>query len=134
MNKDLPRETTVIGSIDERTAQLVVEVVVPDLTSVLNFYENLGFVLQRKTETFAVLKWDSSYLFIAEDKHATAQSRSVNIRIIVPDVNQVWSRINAFGVTVVSPIGNRDYGLRDFVVRDPAGLDVRFASLLNLDS
>ena len=34
------------------------------------------------------------------------------------------------GLSVVWPIGDRDYGLRDFVIADPDGYGVRFASRL----
>jgi hypothetical protein len=32
---------------------------------------------------------------------------------------------------VLAPIGDRDYGLRDFTILDPDGFGQRFASLLN---
>jgi len=79
------------------------------------------------------LKWDSSYFFIAEDASVTAQPPSVNIRIIVPDADTVWSRVSALGFPIIRTIDDRDYGLRDFMIRDPAGFDVRFAAVLNGD-
>jgi len=37
---------------------------------------------------------------------------------------------NEVGATVVIPIADRYYGLRDFTMADPDGFGVRFASLL----
>jgi hypothetical protein len=36
--------------------------------------------------------------------------------------------VQAAGVPVVVPIGDRGYGLRDFTVADPDGFGIRFAS------
>lgn len=115
----------------ERSAQLAIEVFVPDLSLVVDFYQSIGFVVERRVEKFAALRWYSSYLFIAEDKDATTHSHDVNIRIVVPDVDEHWTRINNLGLPVVRAIDNRDYGLRDFTIRDPAGFEVRFAGVLS---
>jgi catechol 2,3-dioxygenase-like lactoylglutathione lyase family enzyme len=52
------------GSPSEDSAQLVVEIFVRDLAQSLAFYRSLGFALERRTETFAVLRWGESYLFL----------------------------------------------------------------------
>jgi uncharacterized glyoxalase superfamily protein PhnB len=49
---------------------------------------------------------------------------------MVPDVDQLWALANEVGATVVIPIGDRYYGLRDFTIADPDGFGVRFASIL----
>ena len=41
----------------------------------------------------------------------------------------MWER-SELAVEIVVPIGDRNYGLRDFMVRDPDGFGVRFASFL----
>ena len=120
-----------IGSVAERTAQLAVEIVVPDLSSALVFYLNIGFIVERRVENFAVLRWDTSYLFVAQSANATTNPRWTNVRIVVADVDDVWKRITSLNLPIVKPIGDRAYGLRDFTIRDPAGFDVRFASILN---
>ena len=53
-----------------------------------------------------------------------------NVRVMVPDVDGCWRRAGEIGARVVSPIADRDYGLRDFTIADPDGFGVRFASKL----
>jgi len=122
-----------IGSMKERSAQLAVEIIVPNLTSALTFYQLIGFVVERHAGTFVSLRWGDSYLFLAESAAAPVSPRWANIRTIVPNVDEVWKRIIALDVPILRPIGDREYGLRDFVVRDPAGFEVRFASIINCD-
>ncbi|MES1195525.1 MAG: VOC family protein [Steroidobacter sp.] len=123
--------TTAIGSIAELTAQLAVEIAVPDLSSILDFYQSIGFAVERRTDKFAVLRWDTAYLFVAEDKNATTMPRWTNLRIIVPEVDEAWKLVTNLELPVVNSIGDRKYGLRDFIIKDPAGFEIRFASILN---
>jgi catechol 2,3-dioxygenase-like lactoylglutathione lyase family enzyme len=118
------------GSIEEQSAQLVVEVVGPDLERSVEFYTALGFEIERRTGRFAVVRWGRSYLFLSQDSRAVTGSRWTNVRVIVPDVDEAWNRVNRLGVPVVVTIGDRPYGLRDFTIADPAGFEVRFAQEL----
>lgn len=119
----------IIGSPSELTAQSVVEVVVPDLGAVLEFYRSLGFAVERETPTFVTLRWAGAFLFIAQNPNATAAPRWTNVRIIVADVDAIWERVKELQLPVGSPIADRPYGLRDFTVRDPAGFEIRFAEV-----
>ena len=114
----------------EDTAQLVAEVVVPDLERTVAFLVALGFHIERNAGTFAVLRWDDSLLFIAEDAKALVENRWVNVRVMVPDVNAKWNEVMRMGARIVVPVGDRDYGLRDFIVAVPGGMEVRFAQVL----
>jgi hypothetical protein len=53
-----------------------------------------------------------------------------NVRVMVPDVDGYWKLANEIGAPVIVPIADRYYGLRDFVIADPDGFGVRFASIL----
>ncbi len=119
----------IIGSPAELEAQGVVEVVVPDLGAVLAFYRRLGFTIERETPTFVTLRWESTYLFIAQNAHATTSPRWASVRIVVPDVDAVWVHVMQLQLPVGSPIADRPYGLRDFTVKDPAGFEIRFAQV-----
>ena len=55
---------------------------------------------------------------------------SINVRVMVPDVDAVYERSQAAAVDVMTPIGDRDDGLRDFIMRDPFGFQLRFSSPL----
>ena len=116
--------------MDELTTQSVVEVVVPDLPAALSFYRRLGFSVQRETATFVTLRWDSVFLFVAQNDNAPSTPRWTNVRIIVPNVDTIWNRVKQLQLPVGSPIADRPYGLRDFTVRDPAGFEVRFAQVI----
>ena len=53
-----------------------------------------------------------------------------NVRVMVPNVDDLWALASRLGVRVVLPIADRYYGLRDFTVADPDGFGIRFATLL----
>ena len=111
-------------------AQGAVEIVGPDLDRLLAFYLSLGFELLRRTDGFAVIDWQGQRLFLAGDPHAPVVPRWTNLRIMVNDVEAVWKRTLALGLTPVHPIGDRFYGLRDFKLADPSGFEIRFAQAL----
>lgn len=119
-----------IGSLDELKAQGVLEVVVPDLSAALAFYRRLGFITERETPTFVTLRWDTTLLFVAQNSDATTAPRWASLRIIVPDVDAIWSHVQQQQLPIGAPIGDRPYGLRDFTVKDPAGFEIRFAQIL----
>ncbi|MFZ2489906.1 MAG: VOC family protein [Thermoanaerobaculia bacterium] len=120
----------IVGSRSELTAQGVVEVVVPNLEAALVFYQELGFSVERETPTFVTLRYQTVYLFLAENPDAPLAPRWTNVRIIVSDVDAVWERVRQRGMAVGTVIGDRAYGLRDFTVRAPAGFEIRFAAVL----
>jgi len=118
--------------MSELTAQLVVEVMVKDITRSLGFYQALGFEIERSCETFAVLRWDNNYLFLAQMKAQSVSSNTLlaNVRVIVPDVDLAWQRATSLGADVETPLTEQVYGLRDFTIRDPDGFGIRFAQLV----
>lgn len=114
----------------EYEAQGVVEIVGPDIERSLAFYTTLGFVVERRTGPFAVLVGYGLRLFLAEDQQAPTDKRWTNLRIIVADVDAIWDRVNRLGLSACRPIGDRFYGLRDFVLTDPSGFEIRFAQVI----
>lgn len=116
----------------ERTEQLVVEITVSNLDRSLAQYTALGFELDRRDGGFAVLRWEDRRLFLSEDPllpPVNGPSRG-NVRIIVPDVDELWRRVCELRMPVECEIADRSYGLRDFSVLDPDGFGLRFASAL----
>ena len=53
-----------------------------------------------------------------------------NIRIMVPNIDYYWNLAKEIGARIVIPIADRYYGLRDFLISDPYGFGVRFATCL----
>lgn len=114
----------------EHSAQLVTEMVVPDLAKTVAFLVEMGFVTERVTGGFAVLRWDDALLFVAENAVAAVPARWCNVRVMVPDADAMLEQAQSLGGRILTAIGDRSYGLRDFVVLIPGGVEIRFAQRL----
>jgi catechol 2,3-dioxygenase-like lactoylglutathione lyase family enzyme len=122
----------------DSTEQLVTEILVRDIRSSMDFYRRLGFELLRDGGDFVELTWEEHRLFLAEpsafhdvDDAALPVPPAfplANVRVMVPDVDKYWRLIHEVGAEIAVPIGDRYYGLRDFMIRDADGFGVRFAS------
>jgi len=124
---------------------ITVELFVPEVESAVHFYtDKLGFELLRMesgsiggrtTASFAVLGLERAALLIAHKSLEGGLAMppgggNIDIRIVIEDVDSVYRRARDNGVDIVQDIAERDYGLRDFIVRDPNGFRLRFASPL----
>ena len=69
-------------------------------------------------------------VFLAQDSNAVIGKRWTNVRIVVPDVDLIWECVKPLGLPIVHIVADRPYGLRDFVLADPSGLEIRFAQVL----
>ena len=124
------------------TEQLVTEIVVKDIQRSTKFYRKLGFEILRDAGDFVELTWEDHQLYIAElSAYHEINSEEMelpdppkfpiaNIRIMVPNVDHYWKLAKEMGVQIVIPIADRYYGLRDFIISDPDGFGVRFATSL----
>jgi len=122
------------------TEQLVTEIVVRDIGRSVEFYGRLGFELLRDGGDFVELSWEDHRLFLAElsafrDARGAALATPppfprVNVRVMVPNVDEYWKLVNEVGARIIVPVADRYYGLRDFTIADPDGFGVRFASVL----
>ena len=124
----------------DSTEQLVTEIVVRDIKRSTKFYRDLGFKVFRDGGDFVELTWEDHQLYIAElsayheinsDDVALPEPHKfplANIRIMVPNVDNYWKMARETGAKIVIPIADRYYGLRDFIISDPDGFGVRFAS------
>ena len=110
--------------------QLVLELFVRDFATSLEFYTALGFEVERSEEGFAVLRWEGCGFLLQMSKRLGERPLRpfANLRILVDDVDAKWNLANKLKAPVFVTIGDRDYGLRDFIVCDPDGFGVRFAS------
>jgi catechol 2,3-dioxygenase-like lactoylglutathione lyase family enzyme len=122
------------------TEQLVIEIVVRDMQTSVEFYRKFGFELLRDAGDFVELTWEDHRLFLAEitafrDSQSAVLPKDThfpvaNIRIMVPNVDHYWSLANQMGARIILPIADRYYGLRDFTIADPDGFGIRFGSNL----
>ena len=113
--------------------QLVVEIFVRDARRSRAFYEQLGFHVAEDRGTFVVLTWEGHELFLDQraDLPEPPTVPQANVRVMVADVDACWRRAREMATAVLAPIGDRDYGLRDFTILDPDGFGLRFGSLLH---
>jgi catechol 2,3-dioxygenase-like lactoylglutathione lyase family enzyme len=124
------------------TEQLVTEIVVRDIERSARFYRQLGFRVLRDAGDFVELSWEDHLLFIAEiSAYHEVNVEDIklpellkfpfaNIRIMVPNVDAYWKLVKEMGAQIIIPVADRYYGLRDFIVSDPDGFGVRFATPL----
>jgi catechol 2,3-dioxygenase-like lactoylglutathione lyase family enzyme len=112
--------------------QLVVALYVQDIKKSSKFYRTYGFEVLRDEGTFMELKWEDARLFLSEvPSTAPPPANPIgNIRVMVSNVDAYWRRAIQHGATILSPIEDRYYGLRDFVIAGPDGLGLRFATWL----
>ncbi len=135
--------STAPSVIDPRElTPLSVELFVPDVTEAARYYtETLGFTVLRMTPDdapiFAIAYLGEAVVMFMHDRfYAGARAdldyrgAGLNIRLMVPDVDAVYERVRKAGAEVLNPIGDREYGLRDFIMQDPFGFRLRFASPL----
>lgn len=116
--------------LPENESQGIVEIVGPDLDVLLDFYLRIGFVLERRTGEFAVVHWHGQRLFLAGNPAAPVRECWGNLRILVDDVDAVWQEARRLQLKIGTPLADRYYGLRDFLLVDPAGFGLRFAQAL----
>jgi catechol 2,3-dioxygenase-like lactoylglutathione lyase family enzyme len=121
-----------VGSLDERRAQGVIELSVPDLERSLAFYTRLGFDVERRHAGFASLTGYGCRLFLAHDTNVSGlPDRRCNLRIVVDDVDTIRALAERIAAPITRELADRGYGLRDFSVLDPSGFGLRFAQLLS---
>lgn len=118
-----------IGSVEERSAQLAIELRVADLEASIAFYAHAGLELERRSGGFAAMRIDGRYLLLSETPGAQEGPNPPNLRIFVQDIDAALARAEALGWPVKYMLADHGYGLRDFTVTDPDGLEVRFAAL-----
>jgi len=108
-------------------AQGVIEIVCRDVDASLAFYQLLGFEVARRSGPFAVVHRDDLRLFLAQDANADTQPRWTSLRVMTKGVDALHDAAVARGITILHALEDRWFGLREFVVRDPNGFDIRFA-------
>ncbi|MCH7522969.1 MAG: VOC family protein [Chloroflexi bacterium] len=130
----------------QEAVPITVELFVPDVEASVRFYtEKLGFAVQRMDReslhgqervSFAVIAMGRAVLLVAHERlygeALTAQrGAGIDVRIMVDDVDAMFRRSTDNDVTIVHDIGDRPYGLRDFIICDPDGFRLRFATRLS---
>ena len=112
--------------------QLILELYTRDIGASVEFYQCFGFRLLRAESHFVELGWEQAQIYLEEVADAPPPNGPLvgNIRVLVPDVDRYWTLAQELGCTVVKPIEDRYYDLRDFTIAGPDGVGLRFASRL----
>jgi len=99
---------------------------VPDVSATADFYRRiLGFNVDPGTDTpeYSVVWRDNAAVHLAKGEHAPT---GVRVFFWVKDVNVLYEQVVKRGAAVAVAIGTRPYGVRDFSIRDPNGVEVVF--------
>jgi catechol 2,3-dioxygenase-like lactoylglutathione lyase family enzyme len=127
---------------------LIPELDVEDLAASLAVYTAMfGFTLlfERREERFAYLELEGSHMMLEEAEGPGRRfrpaplekpyGRGINLQIRVADVDALYARVAAAGLSPLIALEERWYrqgglerGLRQFVVADPDGYLLRFVS------
>lgn len=104
---------------------------VSDVTASANWYQKyLGFELTFTWEepaTYAVLKANESIsIHLSKSEQPIQPSAQTALLIFVHDVDRIYQTIMGHQLTIETPLGIRDYGMKDFDLRDPDGYLLSF--------
>ena len=109
--------------------QLIAEGYVKDLDASLAFFRHYEFeVLREEPHHFAELAWGANRLYLEQVEREDSESVAANIRVMVPDVDRYFALAQAAGHPLLRELSDKYYGLRDFTVKGPDGMGLRFAS------
>jgi catechol 2,3-dioxygenase-like lactoylglutathione lyase family enzyme len=100
---------------------------VSDITAAVEFYtQKLGFKLAftwGDPPTFAGVNLGRMQMFLQK---GTPDPKGCSVYFLVGDADQLYEFHRANGVEVAQEIGDREYGIRDYVVRDLHGYHLSF--------
>lgn len=104
-----------------------IALVVRDYDEAIAFYtEKLGFRLGftfGTPVTFAGVNLDKVQIFLQQ---GTPSAGSSSVYFVVGDADELFDFHRRNGVEIVEGLDDRDYGLRDYTVRDPSGYFLTF--------
>ena len=125
-------EVMLMESYVNQGEQLVVALYVQNIKKSSEFYLSYGFEVVRDEGTFMELQWEDARLFLSQVPGTPPSPANPigNLRVMVTNVDEYWSLANEQGAEILSPIEDRYYGLRDFIIAGPDGLALRFATWL----
>ena len=96
---------------------------VPDVRKAAQWYQSIGFVLERVNEDDGVLNWAllscgaSQLMFNIGGRTRATFRREVDLYVHVDDVEVVRRRLGD-RVEIVEDLHDVEYGMREFIIRD----------------
>lgn len=136
--------------IAQRVNDLFIELHVPDLEKVKDFYKNLGFQIASedalgKELGYVVMRLNNSQLhfyggderiydhdFFKQFPKDTPRGYGVEITISIDDIDTYYQTIRqAMQNNIVEPLQLRPWGIKDFRIIDCFGYYIRFTQPMN---
>lgn len=95
---------------------------VTDIEKAIEFYtENFGFEVDFRHGAYVGLSVGDVCLHLSSFYPYKNNTGHGNLYIFFEEVDDLYNRLVKAGVEFYFPIGDRDYGMRDFSVKDPDG-------------
>jgi catechol 2,3-dioxygenase-like lactoylglutathione lyase family enzyme len=105
---------------------------VSDVLAAADFYtKKLGFWLAftwGEPPTMAGVNLGHVQIFL---EHGTPNSKGCSLYFVVGDADELYNFHLSNGVEIVVPPGDRDYGIRDYRIRDLSGYELSFGHRLS---
>lgn len=105
---------------------------VPDVRATATWYESIGFTLLEtygdggEGLSFAILSAGGARLMLNQGgRPSAADRREVDLYVDVEDVDRLFASLRG-QVQVVEEVQDTEYGMREFIVRDPNGFWITF--------
>lgn len=105
---------------------------VPDVRAAAAWYESIGFtVLETFGDggeglSFAILSAGNTRLMLNQGgRPSTAERREVDLYVDADQVDQLYASLRD-RVQIVAELDDTDYGMREFIIRDPNGFWITF--------
>lgn len=118
------------------TNKVVPMVHVPDVRATAAWYETIGFRRQRVHEECDEMTWasltfgDTELMLNAGGAASAAHRREVDLYVHVADVDALYAALKA-RVEIVEALRDAEYGMREFIVRDPNRFWITFGQPLH---
>jgi uncharacterized glyoxalase superfamily protein PhnB len=108
---------------------------VSDIERSIDFYSNrLGFQVDFRfgnPVSYAGLSLGNVCLHISSSYPYKNNTGHGNLYITAEEVDTLYSQLVEAGVEFYCPIGNREYGLRDFAIKDPDENQIGIGAVLH---
>lgn len=105
---------------------------VPDVQATVAWYETIGFtVLETFGDghggwSFAILAAGDTRLMLDQGgRPSTAERREVDLYVDADHVDELFNSLRG-RVQVIAELNDTDYGMREFIIRDPNGFWITF--------
>lgn len=112
---------------------------VPDVRATAAWYETIGFTVletfgdEGELLSFAILSAGNTRLMLNQGgRPSTAERREVDLYVDIDQVDQLFASLRD-RVQVVAELDDTDYGMREFIIRDPNGFWITFGQCRGTD-